>query len=102
MADQSPLPKGKENEDAIRNATRTTVTSYVANLFPNDPIAPQVVGDFAQALPPNPIHGELVSHFVDSAFPNDPIHSSDVGSLLSGMIQLLVHPDTTGGGDLIF
>ena len=43
----------------------TTVTSYVANLFPNDPIAPQVVGDFAQALPPNPIHGELVSHFVD-------------------------------------
>ena len=81
----------------------TTVTSYVANLFPNDPIAPQVVGDFAQALPPNPIHGELVSHFVDSAFPNDPIHSSDVGSLLSGdMIQLLVHPDTTGGGDLIF
>jgi hypothetical protein len=80
----------------------TTVTSYVANLFPNDPIAPQVVGDFAQALPPNPIRGQLVSDFADSVIPTDPLHSSDVGSLLSDMIQILVQPDTTSGGDLFF
>ena len=80
----------------------TTVTSYLANLIPTDPLAPQVISDFAQALPPNPVRGALVSDFVDSVFPTDPTHSSDVGSLLSDMIQILVQPDTTGGGDLIF
>ncbi|HET7708807.1 MAG TPA: hypothetical protein VFK50_04635 [Sphingomicrobium sp.] len=61
----------------------TSLTSHITQLFPNDPVAPQVVGDFAQALPPNPIKGEIVSHFADGAFPNDPIHSSDIGSLVS-------------------
>lgn len=78
-----------------------TVTSYLTNLIPTDPIAPQVIGDFAQALPPNPIRGQLVSHFAQSVIPTDPIHSSDVGSLLSDMIQLLHQPDGPGG-DYIF
>ena len=80
----------------------TTVTSYLADLFPNDPVAPQVIGDFAQALPPNPIKGELVSHFVDSVLPPNPIHSSDVGANLSAFIQILRQPDVGTEGDLFF
>lgn len=77
----------------------TTVTSYVANLYPDDPLAPQVVGDFAQALPPSPIHGELVSHFADSVLPPSPIQPTDVGSQLSEIIQVLVQPDTLVASD---
>ena len=80
----------------------TTVTSYLADLIPTDPLAPQVVGDFAQALPPNPIKGELVSHFVDSVLPPNPIHSSDVGANLSAFIQILRQPDVGTEGDLFF
>lgn len=77
-----------------------TVTSYVANLFPTDPLAPQVVGDFAQALPPNPIKGKLVSLFADSTIPTDPLHPADLGQSLSDMIQLLVKPDVSATFDL--
>ncbi|MDP9423246.1 MAG: hypothetical protein M3Q19_10525 [Pseudomonadota bacterium] len=79
----------------------TTITSYVANLFPTDPVAPQVVGDFAQALPPNPVKGELVSHFADSFLPPNPVHPADLGSQLSDFIQILVQPDVSVSGDLI-
>lgn len=80
----------------------TTVTSFLTNLFPTDPLAPQVIGDFAQALPPNPVKGELVSHFVDSVIPTDPIRPSDIGSQLSDYIQLLRQPDVGTEGDLFF
>ena len=79
-----------------------TVTSYLADLFPTDPIAPQVVGDFAQALPPNPIKGELVSHFAQDLFPTDPIRPTDVGQQLSAIIQVLRQPDLGTEGDLFF
>lgn len=79
-----------------------TVTSFLADLIPTDPIAPQVVGDFARTLPPNPIKGELVSHFAQSVIPTDPIHSSDVGQQLSAIIQLLRQPDVGTEGDLFF
>lgn len=78
-----------------------TITSYIADLYPDDPLAPQVVGDFAQALPPNPIKGGLVSHFADSVFPTDPVHPADLGSQLSDYVQLLVHPDVSISGELI-
>lgn len=77
----------------------TTVTSYLADLFPNDPVAPQVIGDFAQALPPNPVKGDLVSVFADSTFPTDSTHSTDLGQSLSAMIQLLVQPDVSATFD---
>lgn len=80
----------------------TTVTSYLADLIPTDPLAPQVVGDFAQALPPNPIKGELASDFAHSVIPTDPIHSSDVGANLSAIIQILRQPDVGTEGDLFF
>lgn len=81
----------------------TTVTSYVANLFPTDPVAPQVVGDFAQALPPSPIKGDLVSHFADATGPSPPpIHPADLGSSLSDYVQLLVQPDVGLGDGWIF
>jgi hypothetical protein len=81
----------------------TTVTSYVADLFPTDPLAPQVVGDFAQALPPSPIRGEAVSLFVDSALPSPPpILPTDLGSALSDYLQILLQPDVSVGSDLIF
>jgi hypothetical protein len=80
----------------------TFVTSYIADLFPNDPLAPQVVGDFAEALPPNPVKGNLVSVFADNSQPGSPpIHSSDVGALVSDMVVLLVQPDTGLGDYLI-
>jgi hypothetical protein len=78
----------------------TTVTSYIADLFPTDPVAPQVIGDFAQALPPSPIRGALVSDFADSVLPPSPIHPTDLGASLSEYIQVLVQPDPLG--DLIF
>ncbi len=78
----------------------TTVTSYIANLIPTDPLAPQVIGDFARALPPNPVKGELVSHFADSTLPPNPVHSSDVGSLLSDYIAIVRGPDLGGDGDI--
>jgi hypothetical protein len=80
----------------------TTVTSYIADLFPNDPIAPQVVGDFAQALPPNPVKGELVSHFAQNLLPPNPVHPDDLGSNLSDFIKLLRQPDVGTEGDLFF
>ena len=80
----------------------TTVTSYLADLFPNDPLAPQVIGDFARTLPPNPIKGELVSHFVDSVLPPNPVHSSVVGQQHSAIIQILRQPDVGTEGDLFF
>jgi len=79
-----------------------TVTTHIADLFPDDPLAPQVVGDFAQALPPNPIKGDAVSHFADSVFPTDPTHSSDIGLQLSAFIQILVQPDVSIGIDLSY
>lgn len=79
-----------------------TVTSYIANLIPTDPLAPQVVGDFAQALPPNPVKGNLVSIFADSTFPTDPTHPVDLGQSLSAMIQLLVQPDVSAPFDPFF
>lgn len=80
----------------------TTVTSYVTDLYPTDPIAPQVVGDFAQALPPSPIRGADVSAFVDSTFPTDPLHPADLGASLSDYLQILLQPDVTVGTDLFF
>ena len=77
-----------------------SITSYVANLFPNDPIAPQVIGDFAEALPPNPIKGDLVSDFADDTLPPNPIHSSDVGSLVSHYIAIVQGPDLGRDGDI--
>ena len=76
-----------------------TVTSYVANLFPTDPVAPQVVGDFAQALPPNPVKGDLVRAFADGIIPTDPLNPADLGQSLSAMIQLLVQPDVSATFD---
>lgn len=76
-----------------------TVTSYVANLYSTDPLAPQVVGDFAQALPPNPIKGDLVSIFADSTIPTDPLRPLDLGQSLSDIIQLLVQPDVSATFD---
>jgi hypothetical protein len=75
-----------------------TITSFVANLFPTDPVAPQVVGDFANALPPNPIKGGAVSTFAQELFPNDPIHPAGLGSSLSDYIAILHQPDV-GPGD---
>ena len=49
----------------------TTVTSYIADLFPTDPVAPQVMGDFARTLPPNPVKGSVASHFAHDLIPND-------------------------------
>ncbi|HVH49539.1 MAG TPA: hypothetical protein VM760_06635 [Sphingomicrobium sp.] len=80
----------------------STVTSYVADLFPNDPIAPQVVGDFANTLPPSPIKGPAVSVFVDTLFPTDPLHPADLGSSLSDYVQILVQPDVGLGDGWIF
>lgn len=80
----------------------TTVTSYIANLYPTDPIAPQVVGDFANTLPPSAIKGHAVSVFVDTLFPTDPVHPADLGSSLSNYVQLLVHPDVGLGDGWIF
>lgn len=77
----------------------TTVTSYLADLFPTDPVAPQVVGDFAQALPPSPIKGAAVSDFASNHYPTDPIHPADLGQSLSDYLQILLQPDV-GLGDL--
>ena len=77
----------------------TTVTSFIANLYPTDPIAPQVIGDFARTLPPSPIKGAAVSAFADSTIPGPPpIHPTDLGASLSDYVQLLVRPDA-GLGD---
>ena len=77
-----------------------TVTSFIANLYPTDPIAPQVIGDFARTLPPNPIKGAAVSAFADSVFPTDPVQPGDpYGPSISGYVQLLVQPDA-GLGDM--
>ena len=59
----------------------TTITSYIANLFPTDPVAPQVVGDFASHL-----------------LPPSPIQPTDLGSSVSAFVQILVQPDV-GLGD---
>ena len=74
------------------------VTSYLAELYPTDPIAPQVIGDFARTLPPNPIKGAAVSAFAHS-FPTDPVHPGAIGHQLSAFIQILVRPDV-GLGDM--
>jgi hypothetical protein len=73
----------------------TSLTSYIANLFPTDPVAPQVIGDFAEALPPSPIRGETISHYSDSVIPTDPVRPSDLGSQVSFYIQLTVLPDVS-------
>lgn len=80
----------------------SSVTSFIANLFPTDPLAPQVVADFARALPPSPIKGDAVSAFVDSNFPTDPVHPAGLGASLSDYLQILLQPDPTVGHDLMF
>ena len=77
----------------------STVTSYLAELYPTDPIAPQVIGDFARTLPPSPIKGAIVSDFAGNLLPPNPIHPADLGSQLSAFIQVLVRPDA-GLGDM--
>jgi hypothetical protein len=80
-----------------------TVTSYVADLFPTDPLAPQLVSDFAQALPPSPIRGAAVSDFASvEVRGGPPIHPHDLGQSLSDYLQILLQPDVSVGHDLMF
>lgn len=75
-----------------------TITSFIADLYPVDPAAPQIVGDFAQALPPNPIKGDAVSEYARS-FPGDPYSPTDpYGPQISAFIHLL-GPDTGTNSD---
>ena len=80
----------------------TAITSYIADLFPNDPLAPQVVGDFANTLPPSPIKGDSVSDFATHLLPPSPIQPSDLGTSLSEYVQVLVQPDVGLGDGWIF
>ena len=80
----------------------TPVTSYIADLYPTDPLAPQVVGDFANTLPPSPIRGVAVSDFAGNLLPPSPIHPADLGASLSEYVQLLVQPDVGLGDGWIF
>ena len=69
-----------------------SVTSFLANLIPTDPLAPQVVGDFAKTYPTENVEGGkgfAVSSFATGLIPTDPLHPTDVGAQLSNYIHLL-------------
>ena len=79
------------------------VTSFLADLIPTDPLAPQVASDFVQIVPPNPVEGvtkgETVSPFVQELYPGGAFAPSDpYGPQLSEFIQLLHTPDLGDSG----
>lgn len=66
-----------------------SVTTFLADFIPNDPLAPQVTADFVQALPPNPVKGDAVSTFVHELYAVDPIQPAGLGSNLSDFLRIL-------------
>lgn len=76
----------------------SSVTNFIGDLFPTDPLAPHAVADFARALPPSPIRGAAVSDFARNHFPTDPVHPADLGASLSDYIKLLHQVGSDGGG----
>ena len=82
-----------------------TVTTLLTEFFPNDPVAPQVVGDFARLFPTDPLKGAAVSDFASNLLPPSPIHPADLGSNLSEQIALLIGSDSgpgLGDGFILF
>jgi hypothetical protein len=75
-----------------------SITSFLADFYPTDPVAPQVTADFVHALPPNPVKGHAVSEFVHDLYPTDPIRPAGLGSHLSEFIKLLREDDGLGDG----
>ena len=81
-----------------------SVTSFLANLIPTDPLAPQVIGDFAKSYPSENVEGGkglAVSNFANGLIPTDPVHPTEVGSQLSDYIELLGSDVATDSWDLL-
>ena len=73
------------------------VTSFLANLYPSDSLAPNVIGDFAHLYAGTP-KGDAVSDLAAQLHSADPVHHANIGPSVSDYIQTF-HVGDPGPGD---